>query len=112
VRAVSATTSGEAVVRGFSDFIIGAQQSGYEGKAFIYYGGTAFDATPDLTLLGSGSEHLMNAANAGDVNADGISDLIGAGRTRVRVWFGGSSPNSVPDLSLECEPSGKCTSDE
>ena len=42
----------------------------------------------------------MNAANAGDVNADGFSDLIGAGRDQVRVWFGGSSPNPVPDLTL------------
>jgi hypothetical protein len=42
----------------------------------------------------------MNAANAGDVNADGFSDLIGAGKDQVRVWLGGSSPNSVPDLFL------------
>jgi len=42
----------------------------------------------------------MNAANAGDVNADGFSDLIGAGRAHVYVWFGGSSPNPVPDLTL------------
>jgi hypothetical protein len=46
------------------------------------------------------SDHLLNAASAGDVNADGFSDLIGAGRGQVRVWFGGSSPNPVPDLAL------------
>ena len=71
------------------------------GAIFVWFGGPAFDASPDLTLPGSGSnEHLMNAAKAGDVNADGFSDLIGAGRNQVRVWFGGSSPNSVPDLTL------------
>jgi hypothetical protein len=59
------------------------------------------DATPDLTLLGSGAgERLFQAANAGDVNADGFSDLIGAGADQVRVWFGGSSPDAVPDLAL------------
>jgi hypothetical protein len=42
----------------------------------------------------------MNAAHAGDVNADGFSDLIGAGRAQVRVWFGGSTPNPVADLTL------------
>src|SRR5262245_30453910 len=68
---------------------------------YVWLGGTASHATPDLTLLGSGVyEHLMRAANAGDVNADGFSDLIGAGTAQVRVWFGGSSPNPVPDLAL------------
>jgi len=71
------------------------------GLIYVWFGGPAFDTTPDLTLLGSGvNEHLMNAANAGDVNADGFSDLIGAGRGQVRVWFGGSFPNSVSDLTL------------
>jgi hypothetical protein len=71
------------------------------GVVYVWFGGPGFDTTPDLTLFGSGvNEHLMNAANAGDVNADGFSDLIGAGRGQVRVWFGGSSPNPVPDLTL------------
>jgi len=71
------------------------------GAIYVWFGGPAFDATPDLTVLGSGvNEHLMNAANAGDINDDGFSDLIGAGRDQVRVWFGGSSPNSVQDLTL------------
>ena len=40
---------------------------------------------PDL-VLGSGvNQHLMNAANAGDVNADGFPDLIGAEGSRVRL---------------------------
>jgi len=71
------------------------------GSINVWFGGPAFDTTPDLTVLGSvGNEHLMNAANAGDVNADGFSDLIGAGRVQVHVWFGGSSPNAVADLTL------------
>ncbi|MGH9866875.1 MAG: FG-GAP-like repeat-containing protein [Candidatus Polarisedimenticolia bacterium] len=71
------------------------------GAIYVWFGGPAFDATPDLTLLGSaGNVRLQNAANAGDVNADGFSDLIGAGKDHVYVWFGGSSPNSIPDLTL------------
>jgi hypothetical protein len=71
------------------------------GALYIWFGGPAFDTTPDLVLLGSAvNEHLMSAAKAGDVNADGFSDLIGAGRDHVFVWFGGSSPNPVPDLTL------------
>src|SRR5262245_4143863 len=71
------------------------------GAVYVWFGGPAFDATPDLTLLGSGTNgHLQSAANAGDVNADGFSDLIGTGRDQVRVWFGGSPPDVVPDLTL------------
>jgi hypothetical protein len=71
------------------------------GAIYVWFGGPAFDTTADLTLLGSGSnEHLMRVANAGDVNGDGFSDLVGAGWTQVRVWFGGSSPNSAPDVML------------
>ena len=70
------------------------------GAIYVWFGGPASDATPDLTLLGSASEHMFNAANAGDVNHDGFSDVIGAGNTQVRVWFGGSPPNAVPDLTL------------
>jgi len=71
------------------------------GAIYVWFGGPALDATPDLTLLGSGAgERLFQAANAGDVNADGFSDLIGAGKDHVYVWFGGSHPNAVPDLTL------------
>jgi len=71
------------------------------GAIYVWFGGPGFDTTPDLAVFGSGvNEHLTNAANAGDVNADGFSDLIGSGKDQVRVWFGGSSPNSVPDLTL------------
>lgn len=71
------------------------------GAIYVWFGGPAFDSTPDLTLLGSAvNEGLMFAANAGDINDDGFSDLIGAGRSRVRVWFGGPSPNAVADLAF------------
>ncbi len=71
------------------------------GAIHVWFGGPAFDTTADLTVFGTGNyQNLMNAANAGDVNADGFSDLIGAGRNQVYVWFGGPSPNPVPDLTL------------
>ena len=71
------------------------------GAIYVWFGGPGFDTTSDLTLLGSAaSERLMYAANAGDINADGFSDLVGAGRSQVRVWFGGATPNAVPDLTI------------
>ncbi|HEV8121332.1 MAG TPA: FG-GAP-like repeat-containing protein [Candidatus Polarisedimenticolia bacterium] len=72
------------------------------GAIYVWFGGPGFDTTPDLVLHGSGiNERLsLTAANAGDVNADGFSDLIGAEKDHVYVWFGGSSPNPVADLTF------------
>ena len=55
---VSVASAGDFNGDGYPDFIIGAQQSGYEGKAFIYYGGPSLDATPDLTLTGESTGSL------------------------------------------------------
>ena len=71
------------------------------GAVNVWFGGLAFDATPDLTVIGTGvNERLSGAANAGDVNADGFSDLIAAEKDHVHIWFGGASPNATPDISL------------
>ncbi|HKQ97838.1 MAG TPA: integrin alpha [Candidatus Polarisedimenticolia bacterium] len=71
------------------------------GVISVWFGGPGSDATADLNLPGFGvNERLLNAANAGDVNDDGFSDLIGAGKDHVSVWFGGSTPNAVADLTL------------
>ena len=92
------------------DFIIGAQQSGYEGKAFVYYGGPSLDATADFTLTGESIGSLTtfgaSVASAGDVNEDGFDDVIvgapwyGSGGNkpgRAYVFFGGAVPDAVPD---------------
>src|SRR6266850_3870461 len=107
---VSVASAGDFNGDGRPDFIIGAQQSGYEGKAFIYYGGPSLDATPDITLTGesTGSLTLFGAsvASAGDVNEDGFGDVIvgaplggsGGNQTgRAYVFFGGAVPDAVPD---------------
>jgi hypothetical protein len=107
---ISVASGGDFNGDGYPDFIVGAQQSGYEGKAFIYYGGPSLDATPDLTLTGesTGSLTLFGAsvASAGDVNEDGFDDVIvgapqygsGGNQTgRAYVFFGGAVPDVVPD---------------
>src|SRR5262245_15596586 len=77
---ISVASAGDFNGDGHPDFIVGAQHSGYEGKAFVYYGGPSLDATPDLTLIGAstGSLTLFGAsvASAGDVNEDGFDDVI------------------------------------
>src|SRR5262249_46297565 len=73
----------------------------HAGAAYVWFGGPGMDSTPDLTVLGSAAgEQLTYASNAGDINADGYSDLIVSERHHVRVYLGGATPNSVPDLTL------------
>src|SRR6185503_16410510 len=55
---ISVASAGDFNGDGDPDFIVGAQQSGYEGKAFIYDGGASLDATPDLTLTGESTGSL------------------------------------------------------
>jgi hypothetical protein len=45
-------------------------------------------------------DRIVDAANAGDINADGFSDLIIARQDRAQVFFGGPTPNSVADLTF------------
>src|SRR5262249_7644779 len=72
---VSVASAGDFNGDGYPDFIIGAQQAGYEGRAFIYYGGPSLDAVPDVTLIGETTGALTgfgaSVASAGDVNGDG-----------------------------------------
>ena len=107
---VSVASAGDFNGDGHPDFIIGAQQAGFEGKAFIYYGGPSLDATPDVTLTGESTGSLTafgaSVASAGDVNEDGFDDVIvgapwypgGNNKPgRAYVVFGGAVPDAVPD---------------
>src|SRR5262245_61982155 len=107
---ISVASAGDFNGDGDPDFIIGAQQAGNEGKAFIYYGGPSLDATPDFKLTGESTGQLTtfgaSVASAGDVNEDGFGDVIvgapwypGGGNKpgRAYVFFGGAEPDTVPD---------------
>ena len=71
------------------------------GGAYVWFGGPAFDTALDLTIHGSTLiDRIGDAANAGDVNADGFSDLLISRQDRAQVFFGGSTPNAVPDFTF------------
>jgi len=105
---------------GFDDILVGApyndDRGSAAGKGYLYFGGTAPDASPDVFLLGSSKDdkHLgWTVSHAGDVNGDGYSDVIlgarlyGAGPLRAAgrayMFFGGPSPNGTADLIMTGE---------
>ena len=84
------------------------------GRVYVYYGGSALDAVPDLTFTGDEDGARLGAAVSPvfDVNDDHVDDLLvgapfhdasggpAADRGEAYVFLGGATPDSVPDLTL------------
>ena len=107
----SVSGAGDVNGDGFSDVIIGSPYHDHwspdQGNAYIYFGGSAMNANPDVQLLpdgsmGTGGEFGGNVSNAGDVNGDGFSDVIvGAPADGlVSLYFGGASMNNLADFTV------------
>jgi hypothetical protein len=97
----SADNAGDLNNDGYTDLVIGA--SGAK-KAFVYYGGPGFDGISDVTIEDHTGESNfgVSAANAGDLNSDGYTDLvIGAhGANRAFVYYGGPFFDGASDVTI------------
>lgn len=110
----SVASAGDVNADGYSDIIIGSRLGNgggqQYGSAYIYFGGNPMDYTPDVTMRGehSLSQFGFSVSSAGDVNADGYSDVIvgankmntGFSTGRAYIFYGGASMNNVPDVIL------------
>jgi hypothetical protein len=74
------------------------------GKLYVLFGGDPMDSIPDLWMHGqTDSSRLGIVSSAGDVNGDGVEDVIGGavreyGRTgTVYLWLGGPGMDTLPD---------------
>ena len=94
------STAGDINGDGICDFIIGARgYSGFKGKVYIYSGNlTGISSIPVWTATGENANDRYGSSlfTAGDVNGDGISDvIIGAyannGKGKVYVYHGSPS---------------------
>jgi hypothetical protein len=106
----SVSGAGDINGDGFSDVIVGApQRTGSQfGKAYVYFGGVDADTTADLVIVAPAVSLLGTAVGAaGDINGDGFDDFAvrvsdgdgGVGKTN--VYFGGASPDTTADLTLD-----------
>ncbi|MGE5449105.1 MAG: FG-GAP-like repeat-containing protein, partial [Bacteroidales bacterium] len=110
----SVSKAGDFNKDGFDDIIIGDFRN-YEnevrpGKAYLYFGGTSMDTTPDLTFEGEEdhNDFGQTVAYAGDVNKDGFPDImIGAPgydkvalTGRLYIYYGSAIPDTIPDVVI------------
>lgn len=111
----SLSSAGDVNGDGYGDVIIGSDfVTALQGKAYLFYGGNSMDNTADLVMTGETNGDIFghSVSSAGDVNCDGYSDLIiGAnGNTsstgKAYIFFGGSAPDNVPDVSMAGESTG------
>ncbi|MBK6505131.1 MAG: FG-GAP repeat protein [Ignavibacteria bacterium] len=75
----SVSSVGDVNGDGYDDMIIAAIGNNSDrGIAYIHYGGTVPDNTPDLILTGiaAGDQFGWSVSGAGDVNGDGYDDVI------------------------------------
>ena len=94
-------TVGDVNKDGYDDVAVGAPYCAGSGKAYIYFGGSSMDNTPDITIAGGSDDGFgMHVGFAGDVNGDGNNDFVvaapqyninGNGRTYVYTVMSGSA---------------------
>ncbi len=111
----SVASAGDVNRDGYCDVIVGAYGNdvggSLAGRAYIYYGGPAMDATADVTLTGetANDEFGFCVAGAGDVNGDGYSDVIvgafhndagGTDAGRAYIFVGSSAMSTTPAVTI------------
>lgn len=106
-------TAGDINGDGYADVIVGARgddAGGTDvGRAYVYFGGSITDGTPDVTLTGAVTDNHFpqSIGTAGDVNGDGYADLIAGSYatipTRALIYLGGPYPDPNADLVLPAD---------
>jgi hypothetical protein len=109
----SVAGAGDVNGDGYDDVVVGAYYNDAggtnAGRAYVYYGGTAPDATADLTFTGAAAGDFFGraVAGAGDVDGDGYDDVLvgaylndagGADAGRAYLFYGGASTDLIPDV--------------
>ena len=114
----SVACAGDVNGDGYSDIIAGAygnESAGFlAGRAYIYFGGANVDNAVDIILTGEAAGDLFgySVASAGDINADGFSDVIvgangnnngGINVGSAYIYFGNADMDQTVDIVLNGE---------
>ena len=114
----SVAGAGDVNGDGYDDVIVGAEYYGatiygYQGAAYIFFGGEQMDNVPDVCIFGTQTYGELGAsvAGAGDVNVDGYDDVLvgepgnGSGSLTYRgaayLYMGGQDMDNVSDLVVQ-----------
>ncbi|MBK8984457.1 MAG: FG-GAP repeat protein, partial [Ignavibacteria bacterium] len=112
---ISVSDAGDVNKDGFSDVIVGANQyNSYTGKVYIFYGGNIMDNTADVIITGESTGNFFgnSVSSAGDINADGYSDVVigafgySSNKGRAFILFGGANMNNTADVFMTGENDG------
>ena len=101
----SVGTAGDVNGDGYADVIVGAPLSGNIGRAYIYMGSPGGLATiPARTYAGAITSRLgLSVGTAGDINADGYSEVLVGAPDIVQAYLYMGSPggaSAAPDVTL------------
>ncbi|MBW2605940.1 MAG: FG-GAP repeat protein [Deltaproteobacteria bacterium] len=103
---------GDVNADGYNDLLITASRfNGCQGRAYLYYGGTHMDTSPDLVFTGENiGDYLSEGGWLTDLNRDGYCDVIlGAfghnnKQGRVYIYYGGENTDAKADITIDGEP--------
>ncbi|MFQ5599951.1 MAG: FlgD immunoglobulin-like domain containing protein [Candidatus Krumholzibacteriia bacterium] len=113
--------AGDVDADGFADFLVGANVNDEAilsgGKIYLYLGGVDYPDSAVVTYAGNIERENVGAAVHGgaDLNGDGYDDWVagapglgssGTDPGRVYVFWGGASPDGVPDLVIPGDLAG------
>jgi hypothetical protein len=103
---------------GYDDIIVGAYYDSSDelGRAYVYFGGPSPDGSADLILSGvEGDRFGISVDSAGDVNSDGIddiivgaaaSDVLGTNTGQAYIFYGGTDMDTQYDIVMTGDGAG------
>lgn len=90
----SLANAGDVNRDGFEDVLIGAPGAGYHGQAYLFYGSpNGLEEQAGWQISGEDFDNTGSAVGAGDVNGDGLIDLVigvshvQAGKGAINVYY-------------------------